>query len=282
MHPRQMQRPIHRRPPTAAELRRIYRETPAALPEPNAAPNCAFAAVQHGSDVRIEVTRGFAVHFPFAGNVKLAFPTGTPIEVWPRRDWKPGEQIVIVAERATIGDGYRLFALPRELAEAARDIALGGFGLDASGAILASSFWDANLDDVAPQTCTTAEPVARRIADIFVARAKDGFDDTTAVDLVREGISERDAMQHYEAGAAIAATELKDTDAAGDRVSYDREARVMLGANAIAGALDPDTVHTMLRGAGLSTPEIGRLFDDIVGNALRLMRKSREALRTVQ
>lgn len=51
----------------------------------------------------------------------------------------------------------------------------------------------------------------------------------------------------------------------------------MIGANAVAGLLLKDTgaVHTACRLAGLQTAEVGNLFDDIIGEAMRLVRQAR-------
>lgn len=118
---------------------------------------------------------------------------------------------------------------------------------------------------------------AQRMAAVFVDRQRDGFDDTTHIDLVREGFSQQDIIKHYDEANSLAGQRLNDVDVNDERSTYDREARVMVGANAVAGMLLKDTgaVHTACRLAGLQTKEIGRLFDDIVGEALRLVRQSR-------
>jgi len=118
-------------------------------------------------------------------------------------------------------------------------------------------------------------PAAELMAEVFIERARDGFDDTCHLDLVRAGFSEAEILQGFDKANALATETLRDVDVADDRTSYDRQARVMLGAVTIAGALDPNTVNSMLRNAGLATREIGNLFDDIVGEALRLMRETR-------
>lgn len=221
MHPRQMKRAPHQRLSTA-DIRNFARAdlptTPVA-PPPQAS---AFAATTRGGEVRIEVTRPFAVHFPFAGNVTLSFAAGEQAVPYAVGSWAPGAAMVVVAEWPL--EERRLLAMPRSLSDR-YDTVLGGFDLDATGAVLAGSFWDCNLDDIEASSAPTADRVATRMADFFVDRAKDGFDDTTQVDLVREGFAEREVMQHYEAAAAIAAEKLRDTELAADRVEYNRAAR---------------------------------------------------------
>lgn len=120
---------------------------------------------------------------------------------------------------------------------------------------------------------TTAE----RMAEVFVLRARDGREDTTNLDLVREGFTEHDVIKHFDEATALAGQQLRDVDVNDDRVEYDRAARVMVGANAVAGLLLKDTgaVHTACRLAGMQTAEIGNLFPDIIGEALRLVREAR-------
>jgi hypothetical protein len=254
---------------TADSLRREHAAAPR-LVSSNPTP-IAFGVVAGA----LTVTRSFEISFPFSGG-SIAFAASEAIHLSAPEDWVGGESIVIVVERGTIVADperpYRLTAMPKSEASRA-DTVVGGFDLDPECAVLAGSFWDANLESTAP----AEEPEAvARIADIFVRRQRDGFDDTTQDDLVREGISEADILAHYDAAAARGARALReyDRDVADTPASYDRQARVKLGAVALAGELDPNRVHTTLRLAGLTTREIGNLFDDIIGESLRLVRES--------
>jgi hypothetical protein len=268
MHPRQMKRaPL-------GNFRNFVAAPSPTLVNLATVPSCAFAAVG-APHALIEVVRGFSVHLPFVGNLVLAYPVGTVVEAECVEAWGASDAMAIVARRPPYTH-HGLFAVPRRSMRPS-DILLGGFDLSHSGAVLASSFWDANLEDHDGAINDAGTPTAQRIAEIFIERARDGFADTTATDLVREGISERDAMQHYEAGAAIAAGQLRDTELSADRIAYSRQVRVMVGANAVAGLLltDAGAINTACRLAGLHTAEVGSLYDDIIGEAMRLVREAR-------
>lgn len=264
MHPRSLSRAAI----TATSLRREPPRPALRL----VATACAFGVVA-GSLV---VTRAFEINWPFTGTT-LEFLAGAEIDLVGAEDWIGGESIVIVAQTRTVMATRQLHALPQRLAVAS-DTILGGFDLDQECAVLAGSFWDANLESVAPPP---PNPVVAQMADYFVERRRDGFDDTTHIDLVRQGFAEPDILRHHGAATALAAEQLRDTDIDASRTSYDRQARVMLGATALAGELDPNRVHTCLRLAGLTTPEIGKLFDDIIGESLRLVREGHAALAQV-
>lgn len=272
MHPRSVSRAAI----TATSLRREPQRPALRL----VTPACAFGVVG-GSLV---VTRAFEINWPFTGTTldfpagtTLDFPAGTEIDLVGAEDWIGGESIVIGAQTRTVMATRQLHALPQRLA-AASDTILGGFDLDQECAVLAGSFWDANLESVAPPP---TNPVVAQMADYFVERRRDGFDDTTHIDLVRQGFAETDILRHHGAATTLAAEQLRDTDIDASRTSYDRQARVMLGATALAGEIDPNRVHTCLRLAGLTTPEIGKLFDDIIGESLRLVREGHAALAEV-
>ncbi|HEV7344178.1 MAG TPA: hypothetical protein VGN60_00905 [Devosia sp.] len=225
----------------------------------------------------LAVIRPFEINWPFTGT-SIAFVAGEEVHLAKPEDWIGGESIVIVVETRTIildpAKPLGLTALPRRLANHG-DTVVGGFDLAPDCAVLAGSMWDANLKSAAP---TPAPEAVERMADIFIARQRDGFDDTTHHDLVREGVSESDIVAHYDAAVARAARMPRDRDVADAGASYDRQARVMRGANALVGELDPNRVHTTLRLAGLSTPEIGNLFDDIIGESMRMVREGHAAL----
>ena len=219
----------------------------------------------------LTVTRAFEINWPFTGQSQ-SFQAGASVELLCPEQWEGGDIMVIVAT-PLFSDTQLLVALPKRLQDPG-DLVLGGFDLDSSGAVLAGSLWDANLESVAPP----ADPVVTQMADYFVERRRDGFDDTTHIDLVRHGFAEADILRHHGAATTLAAEQLRDTDIAEARTSYDRQARVMQGAAALAGELDPNRVHTTLRHAGLSTREIGDLFDDIIGESMRLVREGNAAL----
>lgn len=142
-----------------------------------------------------------------------------------------------------------------------------------------SATWQRALTPAEMRVAMRAEevPLATedRMAALFADRTRDGKD-TDHYDLTREGFTEAEVIK-YAATAAGKADVMLQADIADDRVVYDREARVMLGAQAVAGMLLTDTgaVNTVLHQAGLATREIGNLYTDIIGSALRIVRESR-------
>jgi hypothetical protein len=265
MHPRSRSRA----PITAASLRTAFGPQLVTSASPAPTP-CAFHAAPGDSVIRL--VRDIAVHFPLSG-VSLNFAAGTTIELLCPHRWEGGDPMVIAAT-PLFTDRRMLVALPRRLNDP-DDIVLGGFDLDASGAVLAGSFWDANLDD---SPTPPADPVIVQMADYFVARRRDGFEDTTHVDLVREGFAETDIRAFHAAATNLATEQLRDADIDEGRTHYDRAARVRLGATALSGELDPNRLHTTLRLAGLSTPEIGKLFDEIIEESMRMVREAHASL----
>lgn len=112
--------------------------------------------------------------------------------------------------------------------------------------------------------------VETRMAALCVERGRDGLE-TDHHDLAAAGFAEADIIA-YAANAASAADRRLPAG-----LFAHRQARISLGANAIIGMALADTgaVNTALHHAGLATSEIGSLYGDIIGTALRIVRESR-------
>lgn len=206
------------------------------------------------------------------GKLRIIFATGNATAIEADRGillhksdtWQPGERIVIIVDKVSFTDQWRLLAM-RQVDAEREDIlhcALGGFDLDHTGAVLADSFFDIVEAPVAPEPVEPGiHPTCARMRDIILANNADGLT-TDEKHLKRFTREEMDA--HWEdAKAAADAITVRELD--GDRGYETRTQRLERAVTAaLAEMREKPLLILALRRVGFSDKEVVDLWPDLI------------------
>lgn len=241
-------------PPHPFQVRLEKRgERPAfhALPE-----GALGSQIRATSKLRVQFANGSAIGFDAECGVALHSP----------EKWQGKDSIVIIVDKVWFTAEHRLTAVRQADAESKgiMHIALGGFRLDPTGAILADSFWDiAELSPVAEPELVepNIHPVAAQMRDIILAKSAEA-EPTTEDDLAHYTLA--DIKAHFpaarEAANKIVVRQLDD--------GRGFESRAQLLSRATTALLRSLPEHAAifgcLRRQGLSESEILDIWPDVI------------------